>query len=314
MRLRFTVMLAATALAVATLRFVPTTRPTGVASPSHERTAPTPSLQATVAPPVTSGNVSAIEAQERSEAVEPERGASTADQDPGSVALEELARRDPFAALASALAEADETVRRTLLVSVLRGWARADVVGAGTWILSQSYLEHKVALAALFNGAMNRPDDAIRFAREAVRANSTEANACSEALISALCNAGKFEPAALFAANDARQIAAGLASTIYRRWGEQAPRPAWESALTLNEPGVRVAALESATHAWSLVDSKSLADAGRQLAAGPDRTLVLTMAIRAWLDQDLDAASAWVLRWVPTGTLEGVDLDLVLEE
>ena len=236
------------------------------------------------------------------------------DREASCSALEELAAGDPASALDSALANADENLRQALLSAVLRGWAQVDMDAAGAWALSQRSFDRRVAFAALFSGAVNQPDEALRFAREIVRTHGADAGPSSDALIAVLCLSGEYEQAGRFATEAPITRALDQLSTVYRQWATQAPEPAWVSAMALPDRGLRLAAMETAVHVWAQTDPNALAEKARQSAPGPERTMALTMALRAWLEQDLEAASAWLMRWEPTGTLASVDLGLVIEE
>ena len=220
--------------------------------------------------------------------------------------------RDPAAALAEALAPANQDMRRSLLAAALRGWARVNLVAAGNWAQSQTWLEPNEAFAAVFSGAVSHPEEAMQYARELGRTYTMETGSCGDALVTALCDAGKYEQASQFGAEDATAPTARM-TTIYRRWAQRSPESAWSSALALNDGVVRIAALEGAVHIWSQIDPQAVAELARQLPVGPERTMALTMVLRAWLDEDLDGAAAWLQRWEPTGTLAAVNLAAVLE-
>lgn len=84
--------------------------------------------------------------------------------------------------------------------------------------------------------------------------------------------------------------------------------------MTLKDTDCRFTALQSALHVWSEADPQALAEKARGFSAGPERTFALALALRAWLEKDLDTAWAWIVRWEPTGALSSVDLDLVVED
>jgi hypothetical protein len=316
MSLRCTVLLSGAALALAMLLLAGAVRLNSTARSSRAVvTRSRPPMPVTAEPHRTDASHPRVSEPEQIDTARTAAMSASAsrDVDPGCAAMEQFAMRDPAAAFSAAMASADEPTRRNLLAAALRGWAQVDLSSAGKWLLSQSYLDHRDGFLALFAGAAAQPEEAIRFAREIARTNSAEGDVCREALISAFCNAGRYEQAARYG-SDVSEGAGARLNTIYSRWAAQTPESAWQSALALKENELRLAALEGAVHAWSGTDPRALAENARQLASGPERTLALTIALRAWLDRDLDAASAWVFRWEPTGTLASVDLDLVLEQ
>jgi hypothetical protein len=239
--------------------------------------------------------------------------AARAQHDIGAT-IGDLARRDPAAALSAALEQTDENVRRKLLALALCGWAQADLAAAGNWLLTHSHLDRTEAWRALFKGGICQPDEAVRFTREIAHTHPEEGDALEDALLNAFCGAGAYDQAAAFAAASRDEHSVYRLGDVYLRWSEQAPESAWHSALELKNSGTRFTALEKTIYSWSRLDPRALAEKARQTSAGPERTLALTMALRTWLDQDLDAASAWLMRWEPTGTLASVDIGLVLEE
>lgn len=236
-------------------------------------------------------------------------------EQPTMDSIEHLATRNASEALSIALAQADPSVRQAFLLAVIRGWAKSNIDAAERWVLGQTYMGREEALDAFFNGAVTHREAAIRFAHQISRERPAQAEAFGQALISSLGQAGDYERAAQFAAEEeTSDFAIKFLTSAYRQWSEQAPEAATLSALALRTPEARSFALQSTVPVWARVDPAALAEKARDFPAGPEKTLALTVALRAWFEKDLDATYAWVARWEPTGALSSVDLKFVLED
>jgi hypothetical protein len=228
--------------------------------------------------------------------------------------IEELARHDAARALSIALGQTEASVRHAFLLATIRGWAKGDMEAAGKWVLGQAYMGEDEAWGAFFNGAVTQREDAIRYARQISSERPAQAEVVSQALISSLGQAGEYERAAQFAAENAEsELAIKLLSSAYRQWSEQTPELATLSALTLKTPEARSFALQAAVPVWARTDPHGLAEKAKEFPAGPEKQLALTMALRAWTEKDFEAAAAWIMRWEPTGALSSVDLKFVME-
>ncbi|HYP16245.1 MAG TPA: hypothetical protein VEQ65_03460, partial [Opitutus sp.] len=123
--------------------------------------------------------------------------------------IEQLALADSARALALANAEPNWRTRRDLTHAVLRGWATGSARAAAEWAGTLPEAERSLALQAVFAGAAQRPNDAIRVARELSAANPQMAGDYGQGLVTGLSEAGDFEAAVNFAAADVSEHRAG---------------------------------------------------------------------------------------------------------
>ena len=224
--------------------------------------------------------------------------------------LEEIATRDPDRALALALTQTDSVLRSDLLQAVLRGWTVADLNAAANWTFNQTYIDHGLALAAVFNGANRAPENAVALAQRLSSQQPENAGSYGNYLIFGLAQVGEFERAAAYAANSAPNFQTDLLCAAYGYWAKQQPERAVYAALKLDDPAKQDAAFQAAVSGWARANPQALALAASQFPEGADRTLALTTGVRSWLEKDPAAAADWISK----NKLSAKEADLILEE
>lgn len=210
--------------------------------------------------------------------------------------IQALAARDSSRALTLALAETDPQFRDELIQAALRVWADTDAMAAADWARSQTHIDRGLALAAVFNGASQHPDEAVRLGRRLAEENPEHADSYAGYLIFALNHEGRFELAANVAAASGAEARTNLLTAAYCTWGEHQPSHALAAAMELKDPDMRRAAFEATLGGWAKANPQELSEVAIDLPAGPDRTLALTTALRHWIDQDPATAAEWAAR------------------
>lgn len=233
--------------------------------------------------------------------------ADRADHPPGPLtagSMESLAARDPLRAMALAAGESDQSRREELIQAVLRGWAGTDADAAANWALAQSYLDQGQAMAAVFNGSNQHPDEAVRLARRLTVQDPGNAQSFGGYLIFALGQVGKFEVAASYAASSEAAIRTDLLTAAYDKWAEIQPELAFAAALEFKTPEIQTTAVQAAIGGWARTNPQGLTEWAANIPEGSDRTLALTTALRSWIEKDPAAASEWVARTKFTPEME----------
>lgn len=218
--------------------------------------------------------------------------------------LAALARRDPAAALARALAEPNRGRRERFLKTALRAWAENAPADAAHWALARPAGEREAALASVIAGAAAQPDEAVFLVRQLCDAEPALALERGSALIAALGERESFAEAAKFAAAGAPAQRDAWTGAAYARWAENEPKAAADSALALADPAQRDAALRAAITGWAPNEPASLADFAVKLPAGETRLYALGESMRQWIDADPVAAAAWIDRFEPSAELD----------
>lgn len=223
--------------------------------------------------------------------------------------LEELAARDPAQALMLARQENDAELRRERLTAVLEGWATVNMAAAARWTLSQNELYPDIGLAAVFNGARARPDEAIHFARQLSHEQPQRAASIGSYLIFGLGRADEHQKAVQFALEGRPEIMRDWLTAAYDQWGRKQPEEALSSAQNLSDPEKRQVAFHAAVSGWARVDPRKLVEKAETLPAGSERNFAMITALRAWVQRDPEATADYIAR---AGSIPGVEA--VLED
>lgn len=210
--------------------------------------------------------------------------------------LEELAAADPQRALKLAQTEKNLTLRESLLHAALRGWGRTATEDAANWALALAdENDRSAAIAAVFNGAADRPDQATRAAEKIFAAHPGETTGYGNSLIDALCDAGNFFEATQLAgrSDDAVQHSIWMAEA-YSHWATLQPEQAARNAAALTDPAARTEALHGVVGGWADADPAGLTHFLADLPSGPDHGAMLGQALQSWVRRDPEAAAAWI--------------------
>lgn len=208
-------------------------------------------------------------------------------------ALQALAARDPQGALISALNETDEELRTELFQAVLRGWAGVDVEAAGDWARSQDFVDHGLAMAAVFNGAARQPSEAVRYARMISREDPQRTRDYGVYLIFALGQTGHHEKAVAYAVEGTPALAVEWVNAAYNRWGQRNPKHALASAVK-TDAALRHIAFCAVISGWAQANPQALASHAMHFPAGAEKDYSLIVALRSWIGRDPGAAADWI--------------------
>jgi hypothetical protein len=207
--------------------------------------------------------------------------------------LREMAARDPESALAAALKETREDARSDLLQAVLRGWAANDVEAAGDWARSQQFIDRGLAMAAVFNGAVAQPAEAIRYATMISGEEPDRARDYGMYLIFGLGQAGLHEKAASFASGTDPALAGEWVNAAYNQWAKKDPERALASAVK-TPAATKTAAFYATIAGWAQTNPRALVAHAVNFPKGAERNYSLTVALRAWISRDPGAAGDWI--------------------
>ena len=205
----------------------------------------------------------------------------------------EMAARDAEGALAAALKETGKEARSELLQAVLRGWAAVNVEAAGDWARSQQFLDRGLAMAAVFNGAVARPSEAIRYATMISREDPDRARDYGMYLIFGLAQTDLHEKAAAFAAGTNPAHAGEWLNAAYNQWAKKDPERALASAVK-NPAAMKKTVFYAAITGWAQANPRALAAHAVDFPKGDERDYSLTVALRAWIARDPGAAGEWI--------------------
>lgn len=265
-----------------------------------------PTTRRVESPPV-SGSAVAISGEPSPPAADPVGG-----ENETARMLRTMAAHDPKGALGAALEESDEERRSELLQAVLRGWAGMDVEAAGDWARSQDFMDHGLAMAAVFNGAVRQPSDAIHYASMLCAEDPRRARDYGVYLIFSLGQAGHHEKAAAYAAKGDPAHAGEWLNAAYNHWGRQAPELALASAVKINA-ATRRTAFYAVISGWAQTNPRALAVNAVNFPAGGEKDYSLIVALRSWIGRDPGAAADWIE--AHRSVVEGIPgLETILED
>ena len=218
--------------------------------------------------------------------------------------LEQLAATDPARAMQLAQAEINRHLREQLLAAALRGWGRAAPDAAAGWAFAQGEPSDRAsALRAVFAGAVDRPEEAVRVGRLAFERDPNGATEHGVALIDALVEAGHYAVASRVASesNPARPV---WVIEAFAKWSTLQPDEAAHAAAALPEGEVRTDALRGTANGWGEADPGGLSQFLTALPASTTRRELLGHSLRQWVTTDPVAASKWI-----NGVELGPDMD-----
>lgn len=211
--------------------------------------------------------------------------------------LEALAREDPQRALEIALSETNWLVRHELRAAALRGWGAVDPDAAATWALSEPLLGERIqCMSAVLTGAAEVPEEAIRVALAACEKDPQPAGDYGHALVNALVyRTGDFKSATHFA------LSAGmvdrqtyLIDSAFYQWSKYEPDRAFESLTQVEDSQSHDFAMKGVIAGASDANPQRLANYGRELSDGEDRSKILQIALIEWANDDPDATLDWI--------------------
>lgn len=218
--------------------------------------------------------------------------------------LEQLATTDSERAMQLAQAESNRLLREQLLVAALRGWARGAPDAAAGWALAQGEPSFRAnALRAVFAGAVERPDEAVRLGRVVFERDPEGATEHGVALIDALVDAGHYAIASRVASesNPARPV---WVIEAYAKWSALQPDEAARAAAASPEGEIRTNAMRGMANGWGEVDPGGLSQFLTTLPASETRRELLGHSLRQWVTTDPVSASKWI-----NGVELGPDMD-----
>jgi len=221
-----------------------------------------------------------------------------------SAYLEVLAATAPAQAMQLAQAEPNLRLREHLLNAALLGWAREAPDAAAGWALTQADPSTRTkAMHAVFTGAADHPEDAVRLGRLVCERDPAGALEYGVALIGCLVDAGHCDVASYVAleSNPPRPI---WVIEAYAKWSALQPAEAARAVAALPEGEVPIDALRGIANGWGEVELGGLSQFLAQLPTSGTRKELLGHALRQWVTLDPIAASKWI-----DGTELGPDMD-----
>ncbi|HEX2854534.1 MAG TPA: hypothetical protein VHO24_14990 [Opitutaceae bacterium] len=220
--------------------------------------------------------------------------------------FEDLASRDPGLALRLAAAETNTVRALELRHRVLRIWAAKNPEAAAAWANALPNGEWQPALAAVFVGAAENPDEAMRVARALCAENPSQAGDYGQILIMSLATVGAYETGARFAlatGEDVEHRAAWL-HTAFFHYGMHQPTAALTLIERLGASSVSSVTFQGAISGWAATNPAQAANYAIGLAPGPDRTFALSETLPQWVSRDAVKAAAWILQFDPISDMD----------
>jgi hypothetical protein len=208
--------------------------------------------------------------------------------------LEELAIRDPLAAVALAQQERNLRRRAEWLQAALQGWAKIDAPAAARWIARLDAPAREDAESAVMDGAIVRPEAAVELALHLMQADPGAARAHANHLLSALDRAGDYATAVSFASALPDELGAEMQGTAYQYWARSDPESAFTDAARLPGGEARRLAVDAVLSGWSQADPGGLASYAANLPPGAERTQALATGLGEWVQHNAVAASVWL--------------------
>lgn len=208
----------------------------------------------------------------------------------------------------SASRRAAELVRASgdvgVLRVVLREWAAENPAAAAEWADRLPDDQRSLALEAVFKGTAQRPEEAVRAARELSEKRPQRSGDYGYWLIAGLTEGGAFAEAARFAIDDNSSHRAAWLRPIFSRWAAQQPDEALRAVERIGDAAARRISLEGAFSGWASVDPAALAWHAMTLAPGEERTMALDNALPQWMRREPMAAAEWLGRFDATNELD----------
>ena len=156
-------------------------------------------------------------------------------------------------------------------------------------------------VAALQQAARTSPAAAVSEAIRFCDLDPSYSLEYGQALISTLASSHDFSSALRFVL--AEESEGGLGENgnkwlnfLFSTWGKEDPRRAAQVIDTVVNPGLRGEALQALAAGWAKVDPSGLADYIWQRPPTPERKDMLVVALRSWIEDDPEAAKAWMNR------------------
>ena len=229
-----------------------------------------------------------------------------------TVLVQKLAETDPQSALSLALAPVNLRLRAALLRAALKGWGEADPFAAVEWAKTQTVMDQSQIIAALLQGAVRNPSEAIDVTTQLMKDNVGRASEFGCDLISALNEGGEFELAANFAVNGPPNFREDLILPAYSRWAEFQPGAAVASAMNITDSAVRDSALNAITVGWSPTDPQGLLEFARSNLPMEQQNSVVTSALDFLASSDPVAAAKWINEHNPGSPADGGIAEIAL--
>ena len=218
--------------------------------------------------------------------------------------LEKLAASNPSRALLLVQSVTNADLQTELLQATARGWGGADATAAAAWAMSQASIDQGLALASVFHGAVQDPENGKRLASELSERDPDHAADYGSYLVAALDRVGDFSQAARFAAAGDPEVRIDWLNAAYSRWAATDPDAALKEIETISDPEVRRAAFDAASSHAAEKNPKQFAEYAMTLPEGRDRDFALTAALREWSAQDAAAAADWINHLEPSSMLD----------
>jgi hypothetical protein len=207
--------------------------------------------------------------------------------------VEELATRDPHAALALAQTQKNLRLRDELRDAALRGWASVAPDEAVSSALQVDEDQRRRAVSAVFEGAGKSPDALLRIALSACSSDRDIAGDYGHAAIATFVDSGAYEKAVEFASKAGTDAYPFLLKSAFYQWAQSQPSQALAAADASANPVQRAELREQVYAGWAKADAKGLAqyaltqgDAARRAA--------LEVALPDWVEKDPVAATLWI--------------------
>jgi hypothetical protein len=211
-------------------------------------------------------------------------------------ALLDLARRDPARAMELALGENNPALRERWRNAVLKGWAAHAPDEAAGWARALPPADRRQALVAVFAGAVENPEAAIRLGERLCRQIPTDAADCGQLLIAALTEAGAYESAACFALGGSAENGPAWLNAAYYQWAMRQPELALKAFGAISDPAARSVAFQGLASGWAEANPAAVASYAVQLPVGADRAAALSVTLSQWAMRDPLTASEWMLK------------------
>jgi hypothetical protein len=208
--------------------------------------------------------------------------------------IEKLAETDPAGAISLAQAEDNFRLRNSMLQAGLQGWGKTDPDAAAAWVQTETVMDRDQAARALLRGAIQNPDKAAGVTSTLMENDPAHAAQYGSDLIWTLADAGQFAQAANFAASGVEDNRGDWMQAAYSRWAEFQPQSAVASALQLQDPALKQAALDAVVVGWSPTDPRGMMEFALKNLPRDQQNAALSRALSFWADSDPAAAAAWI--------------------
>jgi hypothetical protein len=208
--------------------------------------------------------------------------------------IKELARTDHTHALELAAAEKNWRVRDLLRDAALHGWASVAPDEAGDYAVSLPPQDRRAAVAAVFRGTADTPDETTRQALRLCQADPGPAGDYGHAAIEALAEAGAFAEAVKFGQQIGAEKFPFLMKSAFFQWARSQPREALAGCDQLEDSALRSAARNEVISGWAWAEPKALAEYGLKVESADDRKGALNAALPLWMEREPEVAINWI--------------------